>query len=78
MNVVIALVGLAILVGLALLIGFVDTNARNAAWRRIAVARRDIADARRDQEERERVLLRCLEEPRCARCPVDRYLDGGW
>jgi hypothetical protein len=74
----IALGGLTLLVGLALLIGLADSHARNAAWRRIATARRDVADARREQEEREHALLRCLEQPRCARCPVDRFLDGRW
>ena len=70
----IALVGLTILFGLALVIGVADGRARDSAWRRIAAARRDIAEARREQEERERVLVELLEHPRCARCPVDRYL----
>jgi hypothetical protein len=74
----IALVGLTILFGLALLIGIVDGRARDSAWRRIAAARRDIAETRRDQEERERILVECLERPRCARCPIDRYVDGTW
>ncbi len=66
MNLVIVLGGLAILIGLAVSIGVVDNKARDRAWRRIA-------HARRDQQERERMLRQCLESPRCARCPIDRY-----
>jgi hypothetical protein len=51
MNLAIVLGGLTILVGLAVLIGYLDAQARGAAWRRIAAARRDV-------QERERALLR--------------------
>jgi hypothetical protein len=67
MNLVIVIIGLLFLIGVALLIGSVQARAREDAWRRIA-------DARRDHHERERALLRCLQSPRCDRCPVDRYL----
>jgi hypothetical protein len=66
MNLVIVVVGVAFLLGVALLIGWVQARSREDAWRRIAVARRD-------QHERERAMLRCLQ-PRCDRCPIDRYL----
>jgi hypothetical protein len=61
--------GLALLICLAVTIG-VDRRARDSAWRRIA-------DARRDQQHREQTLRRCLESPRCARCPINR-LFGQW
>jgi hypothetical protein len=61
--------GLALLIGLAVVIGRLDTQARDDAWRRIA-------RARREQHERERALRRCMESPRCTRCPVDRYFRG--
>ena len=70
MNLVIVITGAALLVGVALLIGWVQAHAREDAWRRIA-------DARRDQHERERDMLQCLQGPRCDGCPVDRYL-GRW
>ncbi len=70
MNLVIVICGVAVLIGVALLIGWVRAHAREDAWRRIA-------DARRDQQERERALLRCLQRPRCERCPIDGYL-GNW
>lgn len=66
MNLVIVLVGVAFLIGASLVIGF-ESHARNAAWRRIA-------DARRNQNERERALVRCLEGRRCDRCPINDYL----
>lgn len=65
-SLMIVLCGLALLVGLAVAIG-VDNQARDAAWRRIAVARRE-------QQER---LRGCLASPRCPRCPIDRYF-GKW
>jgi hypothetical protein len=75
MNVMIVLGGLTILVGLALLIGSVDGRSREAAWRRVAGARREIAAVRRDQEEWERAVAQCLEQPRCVHCPLHRFLD---
>lgn len=66
MNLVIVFSGVAFLIGVALLIGWVQAHAREDAWRRIA-------EARRDQHERERALLQCLQRPRCDRCPIDRY-----
>jgi len=67
MNLVIVIIGVAILIGVALLIGWVQAHSREDAWRRIA-------DARRDQHERERALLQCLQRPRCDQCPIDRYV----
>ena len=64
----IVLYGLGLLVVLAVVIGKVDTRARDAAWRRIA-------EARHDQHEHEIVLRRCLGQPRCEHCPLNRYLD---
>lgn len=66
----IVLGGLAVLVCLAIAIGDVDANARDSAWRRIAAARRD-------HQEREHTMRRCLESPRCAHCPISRYF-GEW
>ena len=66
MNLVIVLCGLVLLAVLAAAIGTADTYARNSAWRRIAAARRD-------QQERDRALHRCLASPRCAHCPIDRH-----
>ena len=66
MNLVIVLVGVAFLIGASLVIGF-ESHARNAAWRRIA-------EARRNYNERERALLRCVEQARCDRCPMNDYL----
>jgi hypothetical protein len=65
-NLMIVLSGLALLVGLAIAVGVADTHARDAAWRRIAAARRD-------QQERERVLRRYVERSRCPHCPVDQH-----
>ena len=59
--------GLLLLLGLAVLTGWVDGGARDAAWRRIAVARRL-------QHERERALFECLDSPMCRDCPSWRYL----
>jgi hypothetical protein len=66
MNLMIVLSGLVLLAGLALMIGAADTRARDVAWRRIAVARRE-------QQERDRAVRRCLESPRCSHCPIDRH-----
>jgi hypothetical protein len=66
----IVLSGLVLLGGLAIMIGLADTQARKGAWRRIAAARRD-------QQERDRALRRCLEGTRCQRCPIDGYLHSG-
>ena len=67
MNLAIVLVGVAFLIGVSLLVGWAEAHARNAAWRRIA-------DARRHQNAQERALLQCLEGSRCNRCPIDDYL----
>ena len=66
MNLVIVLCGLVLLAFFAVAIGTADSYARDAAWRRIA-------GARRDQQERDRAVLRCLASPRCSRCPIDRH-----
>jgi hypothetical protein len=66
MNLVIVLCGLVLLAALAVVIGTADTYARDAAWRRIAAARRD-------HQERDRALRRCLASHRCPHCPIDRH-----
>ena len=70
MEVMIVFGGVAFLIGLALLIGLVQAYAREEAWRRIA-------DARRGHHDKERALVQCMQMPRCARCPVDRFFSGG-
>ena len=69
MNLAIVLCGLVLLAGLAAVIGTADTYARDAAWRRIGTARRD-------QQERDRAVRRCLASPRCPHCPIDRHFGG--
>jgi hypothetical protein len=66
MNLMTVFSGLVLLAGLALMIGAVDTQAHDAAWRRIAAVRRE-------QQERDRAVRRCLESPRCSYCPIDRH-----
>ncbi len=68
MSFAIILGGLTLLIGLAVLIGRIDAHARDAAWRRIAVARAGV-------QERELALHHHLGTDRCPRCPHDRLPD---
>ena len=70
MNLVIVISGLVLLAALALLVGGVDTYAREAAWRRIA-------HARRGPQAQVGALRRCAGSPRCAPGPLDRYFGRG-
>jgi hypothetical protein len=51
MLITVVVAGLAVLVGIAVIIGWVDAQARDGAWRRIAAARH--ADGLDDQQLRD-------------------------
>jgi hypothetical protein len=70
MNLAIVLGGLTILIGLVVLISFIDAQARGAAWRRIAEARRDV-------QERELALLHDPDAAAVPTRPLSRRLDIG-
>jgi len=65
MLITVAVVGLAVLVGIAVIIGWVDTLARNGAWRKTAAARHVVW---LDEQQ----LRAGLGRPRCFRCPLNQ------
>lgn len=71
--VVVIILGLGILVLLAVLIGRIQRGeSQDAAWRRIAVARREIAEAQRQLDEERELLYREIDQERCQICPLRR------
>jgi hypothetical protein len=63
----ILLPGLGVLAGLAWTIGRIDAGARHSAWRRIA-------DARRERHEEKRDVIECFDGRPCPGCPMRKYL----
>jgi hypothetical protein len=51
MNATVAIVGLLILFGLAIVIGLADSGSQRSAWNRIAAARKEIFQDRREIDE---------------------------
>src|SRR5580765_4503424 len=59
-------IGIVVLAALAWVIGKIQSGAQDDAWRRIASARRQLA-------ERKRMLDHCLSQPQCSDCPLRRF-----
>lgn len=64
------IVGLGTLVVLAVLIGRIDGESQEAAWRRIALARREIAEAQRQLDDERERLYQEIDRVRCEVCPL--------